>query len=161
MDIVEENVKFDNLKNSGTEHEEMEKKLEVVIKKKKQREIEQEAFEKMNIEMIEMDKQDKECVRDFKINNCEIQLFPITSNFRFPKSEMEIVFKILNIENKEFKSSLMFMFSNNIVPIVNGFYQTIEVEGYQDGQQACKSLSHYTLFYERRKSFFENKFFRI
>ncbi len=130
------------------------------MESKKQRQNEQDIMAKLNAEIREMDKLENSKEKDWKLNDCQIEVFPI-GNFRFPYSKLEIIFDIFNIENEEVKENLNSFFSNKIVPIINVFYEKIEQEGYQEGHDACKSLMDYERLYRRRKFFFENNFFRI
>jgi hypothetical protein len=117
---------------------------------------------KMIAEMEEMDKLELD-----ESNNGNLQsdlyiinAFPI-GYFQFNKSDKEKTYKLLKMRDLKLKENLNEMFSKNIIPVVNIYYDEIIQEGYLNGNLAYDSIDKLKNIYRIRKAFYENKIQRV
>ncbi|MBF8963007.1 DUF4365 domain-containing protein [Pontibacter sp. FD36] len=148
--------KIGSLKNGGTTHERFKDFISGILGKA---DAEREEYNRMIEDMKRMDDEERRNSQSSK-NVYTIQLFPI-GYFQFPIDGTEEAFKILNIGNNATRSTILNMFSQNVVPTVNIYHNPIMVEGYVDGNNVEQGLVNLRRIYEVRKAFFKMKFYRI
>ena len=158
-DLNDQARKAQFLKNGGTSHE----YLKVVINNAMS-EVNKEMDEanRMIAEMEQMDKLElnRSDNGNLQLDLCIINVFPI-GYFRFSKSDKEKTYELLKIRDLKLKENLNEMFSKDIIPVVNIYYNEIIQEGYLNGNLAYDSIDKLKNIYRVRKAFFENKIKRV
>jgi hypothetical protein len=154
-DLPEQRKKIEFLKNNGTTHEQFKCFLENIFKKT---DSSKKDLELKRNEMIRMDEVERNIEKTSKKGLLQIHLFPI-GYFQFPKEKKSLVYDILNISKID-KVNFDNMFAK-FIPTANVFYNPITQEGYGEGKQAEKSIENWLNMYRIRKSFYENKFYKI
>lgn len=154
-DLSVQKNKLENLKNSGTTHEQFKiwkDKLfgEIDAKKKKYKEERE--------EMKRMDENERNIKDKPNVDNLHINLFPI-GFFEFPKKHKKKVYDILNV-NIEARKIFDNMFEV-VIPVANIYYNPIKQEGFIDGKIADKGTESWNNIYRIRRAFYENKFYRF
>jgi len=143
------------LKNEGSTHQ----KFQSFINESKQEaENNLKEWHQLVEEMSKMDEAEKSAERS-RAESYTIQLFPI-GHFQFPETEVQIVLDILNVRQPEIRERFASMFGE-FIPIANIFYHEITSEGPAEGKLADKGIESWQNVHRIRKSFFENKFYRI
>lgn len=153
IDIKNLKNQLEFIKNGGTNHQMLEKLLDDKVNNPKEK------IEQLRLELIHLDETEK----NININQADyfqVTLFPI-GDFYVPKNNLEKFFKIFEIKKKKLKKQFKYMFELGIVPIVNTYVYPIKEEGPQEGIIEYRSFESFQNMYNARKSFFENKFYRI
>src|SRR5690554_964867 len=115
---------------------------------------------KLAEELEHMDRDEKIKLQK-EYDNYSIHLFPI-GFFKFPKSELNKMYDILGINDKNLKSHLVnSFFKKKIMPIINIYVDNISDEGLNGGNLSYSGFKSYKKMYEVRKAFYENDFYRI
>ncbi len=153
IDIKNLKNQLEFIKNGGTNHQMLEKLLDDKVNNPKEK------IEQLRLELIHLDETEK----NININQADyfqVTLFPI-GDFYVPKNNLEKFFKIFEIKKKKLKKQFKYMFELGIVPIVNTYVYPIKEEGPQEGIIEYRGFESFQNMYNARKSFFENKFYRI
>ena len=156
-DLIDQKQRLEHLKNEGTTHEVFQKVRENVFNTTV--EIVKE-HEELEAKMIKMDEDERGIPNKSADDNLNIHLFPI-GYFQFPKDKKEKVYDILNIIQKEAREEFDKMFDLPVIPTANIYYSSITNEGLLDGHAADRSPEAWQNIYRIRKSFYENKFYRL
>lgn len=155
-DLTEHRTKVQYLKNSGTTHEH----FRIFMENTKTRGRDDvNRYNAQREEMIQMDEQEKGIADKVKQKTYQLLLFPI-GYFQFPVESKEQVYQILNMTDAA-KEQFDQRFEMSIMPVANIFYNTVEIEGYQDGNLAANGAKSWDNIYRIRKAFYENKFYRF
>lgn len=153
IDIKNLKNQLEFIKNGGTNHQMLEKLLDDKVNNPKEK------IEQLRLELIHLD----EIEKNININQADyfqVTLFPI-GDFYISKNNLEGFFKIFEIKKKKLKKQFKYMFELGIVPIVNTYVYPIKEEGAQEGIIEYRGFESFQNMYKARKSFFENKFYRI
>lgn len=109
-------------------------------------------------EMKKMDEDEKLVGnKNFK-ETLQINLFPI-GFFKFPKTEIENVLVVLNVQEKA-KDNFRELF-DIMIPVANILNDSIECEGYVNGKMDDQGFKSWKNVYRIRKYFYENKFYKF
>lgn len=153
-DLAKQKNKLKILKKNGTTHEQFKIWIDRIFVEADAKKNE---YENEKEEMIRMDEEERKIKNKSKMDKLHIHLFPI-GYFEFPKKKKNIVYEILNINQKAKK-----IFDNlfeSVIPVANIYYNPITQEGFVDGKLAEKGIESWKHIYRIRKAFYENKFYR-
>lgn len=156
FDLQDHKQKLELLKNGGTTHESFKSWKDQIFENAENRKKE---LDKIRADMIEMDEEEKKINKDVQEECYAIELFPI-GYFKFPITQKEKIFEILQINNPKIQNQFDEMFKM-VIPIANIYYYPIEHEGSQDGNFADKGIESWRNIFRIRKVFYENKFYRF
>jgi len=156
FDLEDHKHRLEYLKNGGTTHETFKNWKEQIFASADNTRKE---LDKMRLEMMQMDEEEKKVDGKLQVGNFHINLFPI-GYFQFPKEKTELVYEIIQVINPEIKKQFDEMFKM-LIPIANILHNPIEIEGPQDGILADRGIENWRNLYRIRKSFYENKFYRF
>ncbi|MFD2943318.1 DUF4365 domain-containing protein [Flavobacterium notoginsengisoli] len=146
--------KFEHLKNRGTQHETF---IDFISESRQRGSRNAEILKKNAEEMQKMDEDEISCLAYKRNETYGIHLFPI-GYFRFPRTEVENVLEVLNVEEHG-KESFRQLFGI-AQPVVNILNETVKCEGYGNGKEDDLGFVSWQNIYRIRKYFYENKFYR-
>ena len=154
-DSKELRIKVDLLKDRGTAHESF---TDFITKTSEKGQRNHELWHQYIEEIKKMDDDEKLVGnKNFK-ETLQINLFPI-GFFKFPKTEIENVLVVLNVQEKA-KDNFRELF-DIIIPVANILNDSIECEGYANGKMDDNGFKSWQNVYRIRKYFYENKFYKF
>lgn len=141
------------IKNGGTNHQMLNNLLNEKIYHP-QNEIEQ-----LTEELKEMDSKENRII-DSETKYFTVELFPIGC-FLIPISKKDVFYQIFNIIDDSLKEHFEYFFNLGITPRVNSYVFPVKEEGFLNGYLEYNGVESFIKMYNARKSFYENKFYRI
>lgn len=154
-DLTEHRNKFQFMKNKGTTHEMFHHLMEDSLNRGREN---ANRYNLQREEMMQMDAEEKKITNRTISGKLNIFLFPI-GYFEFPADAKEKVFEILNATTNA-RDQFEELFKM-VIPVANILYDTVEQEGYREGNLAAQGAKSWDNIYRIRKAFYENKFYRF
>ncbi|WP_158963717.1 DUF4365 domain-containing protein [Myroides fluvii] len=114
----------------------------------------------MQKELKELEQEEEKSQHSFNSAYFTIHLFPM-GNFQFNPKEIDLLFKILKINDINLIDHVKYMFKSSIIPVINCYPDEITEEGFANGNEEYKGDKNFINIYNIRKQLFEHKIHKV